>query len=275
MSLKPTTGHEECTRGKNAEIARWLRACVARTPRQFGRAAILVLALAVFATACRRNANGQRVLPDKVDLSALQATYGEARYSQDDEETLIRAFFRDRRGGFFLDVGAGDPIRHSTTYYLERHLGWAGIAIDAIAEYGEAYARQRPATRFFNYFVGDKSDTARDFFVSEDRNFSSAAGTDPRGGVYRKRKVATITLDDLLDRERVGRVDFISMDIEGSETIALAGLDIDRHRPELVCVEISSPESGRAIAEYFALRGCREITAYRAIDGINRYYTCR
>ena len=224
---------------------------------------------------CRRSAEKRSVLPDKVDLAALHAVYGKAIYSQDDEETLIRTFFQDRRGGFFLDVGSGDPIRHSTTYYLEKHLGWTGIAVDAIAEYAEAYARERPATRFFSYFVGDKSDTARDFFVSEDRNFSSATASDPRGGSYRKRKVATITLDDLLRREKVDRLDFLSMDIEGSETIALAGLDVARLQPELVCIEISSPESGRFIAEYFALRGCREVSAYRAVDGINRYYTCR
>lgn len=234
---------------------------------------VLALAVACSAGACRRSA--RRSLPKKVDLAALHALYGEALYSQDDEETLIRAFFADRRGGFFVDVGAGDPIRHSTTYYLEKHLGWSGIAVDAIAEYAEAYTKERPATRFFTYFAGDKSDIAHDFFVSDDRNFSSATGSDPRGGVYQKRKVTTIALDDLLKREKVDHLDLLSMDIEGSEPLALAGLDVARYRPELVCVEISSPEIGRTIAEYFALRGCREVSAYRAIDGINRYYTCR
>jgi len=246
-----------------------------RSQRRSTTAALLALALAVSAPACRRKADQQRALPDKADLAALRAVYGEALYSQDDEETLIRAFFQDRRGGFFLDVGAGDPIRHSTTYYLEKHLGWTGIAVDAIAEYTDAYAKERPGTRFFTYFAGNKSAAVHDFFVSEDRNFSSATGADPRGGVYRKRKVATIALDDLLKREQVDHLDFLSMDIEGSEPLALAGLDVPRYRPELVCVEISSPEIGRTIAEYFALRDCREVSAYRAIDGINRYYTCR
>lgn len=248
------------------------------TPRSQCRrnvAALLALVIAVSATACRRKADPRRVLPDKVDLAALRSVQGEALYSQDDEETLIRAFFQDRRGGFFLDVGSGDPIRHSTTYYLEKHLGWTGIAVDAIAEYADSYAKERPGTRFFTYFAGDKSDAAHEFYISEDRNFSSATGADPRGGVYHKRKVATIALNDLLRREKVGRLDLLSIDIEGSEPLALAGLDVARYQPELVCVEISSPEIGRAIAEYFALRGCREVSAYRAVDGINRYYTCR
>ena len=238
-------------------------------------AAMLGLVLAAIAPSCRRSHAPQRRLPSRVDLQSLRQVYGEARYSQDDEETLIRAFFHDRRGGFFLDVGAGDPVEHSTTYYLEKHLGWSGIAVDALAEYAKAYAYKRPATRFANYFVGDTSDTTRDFFVSEDRDFSSATGSDPRGGTYRKRRVPTLTLGDLLAREKATRIDFLSMDIEGAEPLALTGLDLRRYPPELTCIEVSSPENARFIAEYFALRGCREVSAYRAVDGINRYYTCR
>ena len=43
-------------------------------------------------------------------------------YSQFDEELIIRDFFQDRRGGFFLDVGAAWPLRNNNTYYLEKHL---------------------------------------------------------------------------------------------------------------------------------------------------------
>jgi FkbM family methyltransferase len=231
--------------------------------------------LASAGLACQRGARERHALPDKVDPAGLRRIWGEPRYSQDDEETLIRSFFADRRGGFFLDVGAGHPLRHSTTCYLEKHLGWSGIAVDAIAEYAEDWARERPRTRFFTYFAADKSDRMQDLFVSEDRDFSSGSGTDPRGGSYARRQVASVALDDLLRREQVTRLVFLSMDIEGAEPLALAGLDLGRLRPELACVEISSPESGRAVAERFALAGCREITAYRAVDTINRYYTCR
>jgi FkbM family methyltransferase len=239
-----------------------------------GRAALAVL-LACSAPGCRGNAPAGRTLPAKVDLGELRRSLGEPLYSQDDEETLIRAFFQDRKGGFFLDVGAGDPIRHSTTYYLERHLGWTGIAVDAIAEYAADFARERPGTRFFNYFVGDKSDRFHDFYVSDERDFSSGTGADPRGGAYRKRTVPTVALGDLLTREKVARVDFLSLDIEGAEPAALAGLHLGRYRPELACVEIASPEAGRAVAERFTLAGCREVSAYRAVDAINRYYSCR
>jgi FkbM family methyltransferase len=216
-----------------------------------------------------------RTLPSKADLAALQRVYGEALYSQDDEETLIRAFFADRGGGTFLDVGAGDPVRHSTTYFLEKHLGWHGIAVDAIADYARAYVDQRPATRFFHYFAGRTSRQTHDFFVSDDKNFSSGKETDPRGGPYRKTTVATIALADLLERESLPSIDFLSMDIEGEEPEALAGLNLRRHPPELACIEVGSAAVGLAVAEQFAMAGCREVVAYRTVDPVNRYYTCR
>jgi FkbM family methyltransferase len=226
----------------------------------------------VVASACRPRNSGARGFPTKVDPAALHARYGGALYSQDDEETLIRAFFDDRRNGVFLDVGAGDPVKNSTTYYLEKHLGWHGLAVDALAEYAADYAHLRPATRFFSYFVGDKSGGERDFYASPERDFSSGTGDDPRGGAYQKRQVSTITLDDLLAREGVAHVDFLSLDIEGAEPAALAGFTIGRYQPSLACVEIHSAGHGRAISEYFTLHGYREVTAYRSMDPINRYF---
>ena len=223
-------------------------------------------------SACRPKDSRAHRFPTKVDPAALHARYGDALYSQDDEEPLIRAFFDDRRNGVFLDVGAGDPVKNSTSYYLEKHLGWHGIAVDALAEYVADYARLRPATRFFSYFVNDKSGGKRDFYASAEKDFSSGTGDDPRGGTYQKRQVSTITLDDLLAREGVTHVDFLSLDIEGGEPAALAGFSIGRFQPGLACVEIHSPEHGRAISEYFTLHGYREITAYRSMDPINRYF---
>lgn len=268
MRLKAST--DRTNRTPSAEAA-------CRSPNRvapFLTGALSLLA-SIASPGCTRDRHGVRPLPATVDLHALQNRYGEALYSQDDEETLIRAFFADRRAGVFLDVGAGDPVRDSTTLYLEKHLGWHGIAVDAIVEYAGSYAEQRPGTRFFNYFAGRKSRLTHDFFVSDDKNFSSGTGSDPRGGTYRKTRVETIALRDLLEREHVGGIDFLSVDIEGAEPDALAGLDLRRFPPELACIEVGSAAIRLAVTEQFALAGCREVTAYRAVDAINRYYSCR
>ena len=73
-------------------------------------------------------------------------------YSFGNEELIIRDFFNDRRDGVFLDVGAFHYKMVSSTYYLEEHLGWSGIAVDALAEFAIGYIQHRPRTRFFNFW---------------------------------------------------------------------------------------------------------------------------
>jgi hypothetical protein len=89
---------------------------------------------------------------------------------------------------------------------------------------------------------------------------------------YEEVRVPTITLDDLLDRNGVTKIDFVSMDIEQGEPAALAGFDIERFAPDLVCIE-ALPEVQAPILEYFAGHGYRRIERYLEYDGRNWYYT--
>jgi len=200
---------------------------------------------------------------------------GEVLYSQGPEELIIRHFFDDRRGGFFLDVGAWQWKEASTTFYLEKHLGWTGIAIDALREFKADYLEHRPKTQFFNYAVSARSggtimiytagpltSTFKDHLTL----FPEAKGR--RGS---PRRVPTITLNDLLDREGIDRIDFLSMDIEESEPAALAGFDIERFRPELVCIE-ATERVKEPIAAYFKAHGYERIDAYLERDPSNWYY---
>ena len=198
-----------------------------------------------------------------------------AKYSQFREEVIIRYYFRDRRGGFFLDVGAAEPDQETTTHYLAKELGWKGIAIDARAELAPQYAKHRPNTKFFAYFVSDRSDAEETLYHGA--NVSSANKDSVKSFVKDPNwepipvKVTTITLNDLLAREKVEKIDFLSMDIETYEPQALAGFDIDRYRPDLVCIE-AAPQTQSRILEYFAKHGYRRIDAYLKHDWVNWYF---
>jgi len=204
----------------------------------------------------------------------FKTTYGPSRNSEHAEEWLIRDFFRDQRDGFFVDVGSSDYKRFSNTYYLEVSLGWSGLAIDAQEEFAADYKRFRPRTRFFSYFVSDRSDATESLFVP-DRNrlvaSSSKEFSDRYDASGKAREVRTITLNDLLDRERVTRIDFLTMDIELAEPKALAGLDIARFRPRLVCVE-AHPEIRQQLIDYFTDRKYRLVARYLRADLHNLWF---
>ena len=202
---------------------------------------------------------------------------GKSLYSQGNEELVIRHFFGDTRDGFFVDVGAYRPIEFSTTYYLEKHLGWSGIALDAVARLKSSYTKHRPKTRFFAYIVTDHSGTLDPFYLSgalsstdeEHLDHFDAAKSPPKEVL-----LPSITLNDLLDREGVEKIDLLSMDIEGGAPAALAGFDIERFHPELVCIEASSavPLLREKLLAYFAEHAYERIDSYLEHDRINWYF---
>ena len=84
----------------------------------------------------------------------------------------------------------------------------------------------------------------------------------------------TTTLDDLLGAQGITKVDFLSMDIEGSQLEALAGFSISRFRPDLVCIEASGPRPGHKelVAAYFEKNGYERIERYRKYEKANWFF---
>ena len=91
-----------------------------------------------------------------------------------------------------------------------------------------------------------------------------------RSGIVAQ-EVRTIPLDGLLAAEGVERIDFLSMDIEFHEPRALAGFDIERYRPALVCVE-AHPQVRQQILDYFARHGYVAVAKYLRADPQNLWF---
>jgi FkbM family methyltransferase len=216
-------------------------------------------------------ANGSDALTTEMDR------YAPKHFSERNEEVIIRHFFRDRREGFFLDVGAYHYKTGSNTYYLEKYLDWGGIAVDANGEFAQGYLENRPRTRFYNFFISDKSDETADFYIVRDPGHLTKSTAVPGFVAGRKTeevKVPTITLNDLLARLSVHKIDFLNVDIELWEPHALAGFDIDRYKPSLVCIE-AHRQVREAILAYFQAHGYVRLDEYFLYDQRNWYFTPR
>ncbi|OFW06558.1 MAG: hypothetical protein A3H96_12890 [Acidobacteria bacterium RIFCSPLOWO2_02_FULL_67_36] len=240
------------------------------------RAALGVVVVVVSATAvtCRKAAppaSFDNTLPRGARY--LEQAYGPKRYSQFAEEWIIRDFFQDRRNGVFVDIGANHYRDDSTTFYLEERLGWSGVAVEPLKQFEPDYVKYRPRTRFLPFFVSDVSDRTAQLYVlpehtvvsSTDRKFTERTGANPQ-----EVTVPTITMNDLLHKAGIERFDFLSMDIELSEPKALAGFDIGRFLPELVCIE-AHPEVRQRILDYFARNNYVMVGKYLQADENNLY----
>ncbi len=238
--------------------------------RRFRICALVLIAL--FGLSCNDAAEPPaktEVPPD--DLFATEVSL----YSQLNEELIVRDFFHDKRGGVFLDVGCATPISNNTTYYLEKHLGWSGIAIDALPEYGPAWEKTRPNAKFFSYAVAETSGETVTFYRARAPALSSLSEKNIQkwGGQSEPIQVTTITLTKLLDDNGITKVDFMSLDIEGAEGPALQGFDIGRFKPDLVGIEFGvSEEQDRFVLAYMIENGYERIDRYKIYDHVNSYF---
>jgi FkbM family methyltransferase len=234
--------------------------------------AVLVICAGIFLY--QKLAPGHQLESSAAEKNRLEEKYGSKLYSQHNEEYIIRDFFQDQKEGFFVDVGASHYRTNSTTYYLERHLGWSGIAVDALAKFAVGYQKNRINTQFYCFFVSDHSDEEAVFFINKqnDRVSSGDRGFAERHGEYDEVRIATITLNDLLWHSQVDMIDFLSMDIELAEPAALAGFDIQKYRPRLVCIEAHAQVRDQIVG-YFTKNNYRIIEKYRDLDSLNLYFT--
>jgi FkbM family methyltransferase len=248
-----------------------------------------LIALGLVAAAALGYAVAFLTVPPPLDLSpvfvgpaeaplarVLRARYGPHRNSEELEEWILRDYFQDERGGVFVDVGANHHQTRNNTYYLETTLGWSGVAVEPQAQFADGYRRFRPRTTFVPLFVSNVSDQDATLWVpgqggnhriaSFDRAFAESPGIAADAV-----RVRTITLDDLLDRLQIPRIDFLTMDIELAEPMALAGFSIERFRPRLICIEAHEGVQ-QQILEYVARHGYVLIAKYLPVDRDNFWF---
>jgi len=149
-----------------------------------------------------------------------------------------------RSGGFFVEFGACDGVRHSNTQMLEVEHGWTGILAEPARRWHDALASNRPGARIEHECVWSRTgeqlmfvepDTAElstiETFADADRHGPSRR----RGARY---PVRTISLDDLLDRhDAPEHIDYLSLDTEGSEFEILAAHDFGSRRIRVITCE--------------------------------------
>lgn len=203
--------------------------------------------------------------------SRLTAKYGAERFSSGLEEFLVRDFFNDLRAGVFVDVGASDAVKGSNTYRLERDFGWSGLAVDADAGVASSY-RMRPRTRHILAFVGAvDSGTAMLHRGEAGASSGQRQFTEQFGTISGVAEVPQRSLASLLQQHDIGRIDFLSMDIELSEPAALSTFPIDSYRPRLVCVEAHQP-TRQWLLNYFARNDYVLVADYLPADRLNLWF---
>jgi FkbM family methyltransferase len=164
-------------------------------------------------------------------------TLGPESFSQFGEDLVVWDFFERRTDGFFVEVGANDPVQFSQTWLLEKR-GWTGLLVEPLAVRCARLRAARPRSRVHQVAAGAPAQRGQlELQVPEDDMFSSLRPRDKAPGGGKTELVTVTTLDDVLASEGRPALDFVSIDVEGLELEVLEGFALERHRPRLILME--------------------------------------
>lgn len=188
---------------------------------------------------------------------------------------MLARVFADITGGFYVDVGAQDPVIDSVTKsFYER--GWRGINIEPVPHWFERIREDRALDINLMCAVG-ASDGELVLYESTDSGLTTAiaeyaARHEAAGRAMVERTVPMKRLDTILDKHAPEEMHFLKIDVEGMEKEVLAGLSLARHRPWVLMVECTRPNTAVDVSDVWeaSVLGAGYRLAYR--DGLNRFY---
>ena len=163
-------------------------------------------------------------------------------YSMDGEDVVIFNYFKNKKKGFYIDVGCYHPTHRNNTFLLHKK-GWHGINIDIHKFSIELFDYLRPNDLNYNFAVSNKNQFINMYFQKELSQLSTTEYDQAKkvfqGGIKEK-KIKAFSLDEILIFSKLDnqKVDLLDIDVEGSDFKVLQGLTFEKFKPELICVEI-------------------------------------
>jgi FkbM family methyltransferase len=164
-----------------------------------------------------------------------------------EEKEMVRMFFENKRHGFFIEVGANEPDPvYSQSLHLEQYLDWKGLLIEPIDYLAERLKNERPRSKVIQVACTSPHKTGKtELIIPVSKNgdisgFASLEANIDHSLLFETRKLAVTakTLSDIIQVHAEGEsIDFLSIDVEGTELDVLQGADLTTFSPTLIIIE--------------------------------------
>lgn len=196
-------------------------------------------------------------------------------YAQNNEDVMLWRALGHLDKGFYIDVGAQDPLVDSVTKAFYE-CGWHGINIEPVKHWFERLKKDRPHDINLQVATSDRPGELTLFEV-EDTGLSTTSSEfaerhRAQGFVVNKSVVPCVTLDDICRENHVGTVHFLKVDCEGAEKQTLEGISLTEVRPWIILVEATEPNSQKTTHEEWEHLLVQRGYTFVYFDGLNRFY---
>jgi len=197
-------------------------------------------------------------------------------YAQNYEDVMLRRAFQDIKKGFYIDVGANDPVIDSVTKAFY-DAGWHGINIEPVTEWFNKLQEARPNDTNLKLACGTKKgqntiyDVVGTGLSTMDKLIADKHANELDFEI-KKEKIKVDSLTNICKQHANQDIHFLKIDVEGFEMQVLKGLDLKKIRPWIIVIESTLPNS--QIEDYGKWESILINGQYHFayFDGLNRYY---
>lgn len=184
------------------------------------------------------------------------------------DQWLNENVFKNKRNGFFVDIGAHDGETGSNSLFFEEKLGWNGICVEPIPKIFEKLRLRRKCfvvngcaydhdgTVQFNCIDGysEMLSGVNQDYRDEHRN-RIAAEMNYFGGTKTLITSESYRLETLFEAYNVKHVDYLSIDTEGTEMNVLRGINFDKVQIDVINAEVNYPQDEQLIDRFLKEKG--------------------
>ena len=197
-------------------------------------------------------------------------------FAQNQEDIMLWRALGHIRNGFYIDVGAADPVDLSVTRLFYDH-GWHGINLEPQPAYFALLSAGRPHDINLQLAAGREAGS-HIFYRIDGTGLSTfdadiAARHRASGWEVVEETIDALPLAEICRLHRPhGPIHFLKVDVEGAEGDVLAGADFRNFRPWIVVVEATLPLSQDQSYAGWEPMLTSQGYSFVWFDGLNRFY---
>lgn len=171
-----------------------------------------------------------------------------SQYRQD--EFLNENFFKNKRNGVFVDIGAYDGIEGSNSYFFEKHLEWKGLCVEPIPSVFQKLIKNRNC--FCEQVAAWKENDIKKFKIIEGYSEMLSGLVDCYEDEHKSRidlevknfnqktneiEIKCVDINLLLSKYNLYNIDFLSIDVEGGELEIVKRIDFSKFNIKYITIE--------------------------------------
>ena len=178
----------------------------------------------------------------KLFRKAFLTDFFKIHYSQFGEDIVLKELLKkEKRDGFYVDVGCYHPKKYSNTYYLYKR-GWSGINIDMEEDKIRLFNIVRKNDYNIEAAISDKNEEVSIYRYSQyglGSTISKEYAETMDDEVFDKKTTMSKTLNEIISNSpyKEKQIDVLSIDVEGMDYKVLSSLDFTIYKPKVIIVE--------------------------------------